>query len=268
MALKRRMRLQALKATKVPAHGKAAAKAPAKAPAKASVRGAASSASLISKTQTALRRDIIRGVLAAGERLKIEALTDRYGVGLSPIREALSLLSTTGLVIREDRRGFRVAPVSTADYRDAQLLIDRLWAFALELALQNGDQAWEQRLVLALYRTLKFDWTRAEKDHSRYEEWDDAFRSFHRELVAGSGSPTLVATLDALIDRVERYRWLVPEAQADTALDDRNHRALVDAIVARDLAALRAAMQAYPQGGKSQHQAILARLETLKARAK
>ena len=229
----------------------------------ADLRDDSVSASLISRTEAALRRDIIRGLLAPGQRLKIEALTERYGVGLSPVREALSLLTTTGLVIREDRRGFRVAPVSNADYADAMLLIGRLWPFALRISLKQGDAAWEQRLVLALYRTLKFDWAAAEKDPGLYEEWDDAFRDLHRELVTGSGSPTLVAMLETLFDRVERYRWLVPEVEADTALDDRNHRALVDAIVARDPERLRAAMEAWPKGGESQRAAILKKLGAL-----
>ena len=157
-----------------------------------------SSASLIAKTQSAIRRDIIRHVLAPGKRLKIQDLTERYGVGLSPIREALSLLSGDGLVIREDRRGFRVAPLSLADYQDVQLVFGRLWPFALRLALVNGDHAWEQRLVLALHRTLKFDWDRAEKEPRLYDDWDRMFRDFGRELVSGSGSPTLIGLIETL----------------------------------------------------------------------
>jgi len=218
------------------------------------------SASLISQTQSAIRRDIIRHVFAPGERLKIQALVERYGVGLSPIREALALMSASGLVIREDRRGFRVAPMSLADYRDAQLLMGRLWPFALGLALTNGPPAWEQQLVLALYRTLKFDWARAEREPRLYQEWDDAYRSFAREMVAGSGSPMLVALIDNLVDRLERYRWLVPEVKADTALDDRNHRGLVDALIARDADRLRLAIRDYYAGGLAQRDAIEARL--------
>jgi GntR family carbon starvation induced transcriptional regulator len=218
------------------------------------------SGSLISQTQSAIRRDIIRHLFAPGERLKIQSLVERYGVGLSPIREALALMSATGLVIREDRRGFRVAPMSLADYRDAQLVMGRLWSFALTLGLTNGDHDWEQRLVLALYRTLKFDWARAEREPRLYDEWDEAFRAFQRELVAGAGSPTLESMVDTLIDRLERYRWLVPEVKADTALDDRNHRALVDALVARDPERLRLAIRDYYAGGKAQRDAIEAKL--------
>jgi DNA-binding GntR family transcriptional regulator len=153
--------------------------------------------------------------------------------------------------------------VSLADYRDCRQMMGWLWSRALMLALKRGDHAWEQRLVLALYRTLKFDWARAEREPALYDEWDDAFRSFHRELVAGSGSRTLVEMVDTLIDRTERYRWLVPEVKADTALDDVNHRALVDALISRKLDHLEAAMRAYGKGGREQHRAIEAKLEAI-----
>ena len=220
------------------------------------------SASLISKTQAALRRDIIRHHLAPGRRLKIQELTERYGVGLSPIREALSLMCASGLVIREDRRGFRVAPVSLADYHDARLVLARLWYYAMTLSIANGDQAWEQRLVLALYRTLKFDWARAEKEPELYREWDDAWRVLQLEFVSGSGSPTLMAVIDTLLDRVERYRWLVPEVKTDSARDDRNHRAIVDAMVARDPDKLRQALSGYMGAGAVQRAAIEAKLQS------
>lgn len=225
-----------------------------------------SSASLIAKTQAAIRRDIIRHVLTPGKRLKIQDLTGRYGVGLSPIREALSLLSGDGLVIREDRRGFRVAPLTLADYQDAQMVFGRLWPFALRLSLANGDHAWEQRLLLALHRTLKFDWIRAEQEPRLYDDWDRMFRDFGHELVAGSGSPTLTGLIDTLFDRIERYRWLVPEVKADTALDDRNHRAMVDAIIARDEGRLRQAIHDYAAGGREQREAIEAKLNGMTAR--
>ena len=59
-----------------------------------------------------LRADIIAGRLAPGTRLAMEQLKTAYGVGLSPLREALSRLSSQGLVEQLSQRGFRVAGVS------------------------------------------------------------------------------------------------------------------------------------------------------------
>ena len=59
-----------------------------------------------------LRSDIVQGVLAPGSKLKVEAMGTRYATGASPIREALSRLSSEGLVVRTELRGFSVAPLN------------------------------------------------------------------------------------------------------------------------------------------------------------
>ena len=57
-----------------------------------------------------LRQQIIKGRIAPGEKLKIESLKVKLNTGTSPIREALSLLTSDQLVERIDQRGFRAAP--------------------------------------------------------------------------------------------------------------------------------------------------------------
>ena len=51
-----------------------------------------------------LRDDIIQGQLPPGLKLKIDVLREHYGVGATPIREALSLLTADGLVERLEQR--------------------------------------------------------------------------------------------------------------------------------------------------------------------
>ena len=65
-----------------------------------------------------LRRDIIEGVHAPGEKLRVEHLKDQYEVGAGTLREALLLLVTDALVVAQGQRGFRVAPISIADFED------------------------------------------------------------------------------------------------------------------------------------------------------
>ncbi|MEN0001295.1 MAG: GntR family transcriptional regulator, partial [Pseudomonadota bacterium] len=69
----------------------------------------ASSASITSRAYARLKDDIISGALPPGSKLKIEKLRKTYNAGTSPIREALSLLTSDHLVERIDQRGFRVA---------------------------------------------------------------------------------------------------------------------------------------------------------------
>ena len=102
-----------------------------------------------------LGRDIARGVFEPLERLKIEQLSQFYGVGHSPVREAILLMSTSGLVIHEHQKGHRVAPVSLADYDDLLNVYMRIYRLALNMAMEIGSDEWEERVVLQLHRSAK-----------------------------------------------------------------------------------------------------------------
>ena len=74
-----------------------------------------------SSTQRAyhdLRNAIITGTIPPGERLKVETLKDTLSTGASPVREALSLLTSDQLVERIDQRGFRVARASREQFQE------------------------------------------------------------------------------------------------------------------------------------------------------
>jgi DNA-binding GntR family transcriptional regulator len=69
-------------------------------------------------TYEMIREDILEGRLAAGERLKISALTSRYNTSTNPIREALQQLRGEGFVVFEHNRGARVRPIDEEFVRD------------------------------------------------------------------------------------------------------------------------------------------------------
>src|SRR5688500_4147427 len=88
-----------------------------------------------------LQRDIVRGVFQPYERLKVEQLTKFYKLGHSPIREAILLLSSTGLVVHEHQKGYRVAPVSVADYLDVLDAYQAIYKMVLSKSVERGDEA-------------------------------------------------------------------------------------------------------------------------------
>ena len=65
-----------------------------------------------------LKRDIIRGVYQPEEKLRMSLLTNRYGLGVGPLREALSQLVAEHLVTVVSQKGYRVAPMSQAELLD------------------------------------------------------------------------------------------------------------------------------------------------------
>ena len=102
-----------------------------------------------------LRDDIIGGVLPPGARLRLNQLQQRYGLGLSPLREALLRLDTEGLVRSQGQRGFEVAPVSLAELHDITRARVCLDCAALTQSIAQGDADWEARVVAAKHRLAR-----------------------------------------------------------------------------------------------------------------
>ena len=103
----------------------------------------------------ALRQKIIVGEIAPGERLKVEDLKSRLDTGATPIREALSLLTSDQLVERIDQRGFRAAPANKAHFDEIFRLRCQLESMALRGSIELGSSEWEESLLLAHHRLSK-----------------------------------------------------------------------------------------------------------------
>lgn len=180
-----------------------------------------------------LRKEIISVAIAPGEKLHIRSLCDRFDVGLSPVREALSRLSTEGLVAQSDHRGFAVAPISEADLVD--LTRARSWTneIAIRKSIELGDAAWEESVVLSFHRLFRTPRFAPGVETERSEAWEIAHRNFHTSLVSGAGSARLTHYCEQLFDSAERYRHVGRMAGVKGNRDD-EHRGLMEAVVARD----------------------------------
>lgn len=196
------------------------------------------SASITSRTYARLRHDILAGVLTPGAKLKIEELRRTLGTGASPIREALSLLTSDQLVQRIDQRGFRVAQVSESEFQE--LLRTRAWLEerALRESIANGDATWEEEIVLAHYRLSR---TPRSVSGEPNADWESAHRVFHRTLIGACGSSILLRFCDQLYDQNVRYRYLAGRSAYPKRDITREHEALMQAVLERtgDLAAER-----------------------------
>jgi GntR family transcriptional regulator, carbon starvation induced regulator len=188
--------------------------------------------SLTSVAFDRLRHDILAGELLPGERLRIQALSARYQVGATAIREALSRLVTEGLVALEDQRGFRVAPVSRAELLDLTHTRTRIEQMALRLALEHGDVEWESRLVSSFHRLSRMP---PPTTPDRDAPWAAAHRRFHETLIEGCGSRWTREVCRLLYDKSERYRNLAKRQTRDLGRDiEAEHRALMEAAMTRD----------------------------------
>lgn len=191
-----------------------------------------------------IRADIIKGSLPPGSRLRIKDLCERYDSGAIPLREALSRLASSGFVVAEDQRGFRVADVSAAELTDITQARIHVECEALRLAIAHGGLDWEERLAGAHHRLSRLAMQAAD-GQGLAEDWEQAHAAFHAALISGSGSKWLNAMAELLRDQTARYRYLSvqhpPRGQGEgghaSARDvAEEHRQLLQATLARDAA--------------------------------
>lgn len=180
----------------------------------------------------AIRDDILWGRLVPGAPLRSDALRRDYGLGISPLREALTRLAADRLVTAVEQRGFRVAPIDAAEVADVTRLRILIEGDALRLALSRGGIAWEARLAAAFHTLSRTE--RPTGPGAAAEAWGRAHHGFHRALIDGCGSNWSLRLSEVLYFQAERYRILharVPPTRRDTGVE---HRDIFDAAMARD----------------------------------
>ncbi len=195
--------------------------------------------SSIQRVYLALRKDIITGRIPPGERLKIDALKVALETGASPVREALSLLTSNQLVDRLDQRGFRVTATSRAQFQEILKLRCNLEELALRDSLANTDPAWEDALVLAYHRMSR-------SDRNDLETYEPHHKHFHMTLLSACDSPILLRFCSQLYDLNVRYRYLASSSESYSNRDvEAEHLAIFDAAVNRDTASACASLTAH-----------------------
>ena len=200
-------------------------------------QSAARTAQDASKAAAALRQlriDIVSGRLAPGTKLSFAALTSRYRLGVSPLREALCQLVGERLVTLESQRGFRVAPVSVTELVDVVAARRHIEVHAFELSIRNGDADWRAQLECATHR---FAAVAAKVGDRRPidEKWESLHRAFHFALIGACGSPLLLAFCQQIYDCFDRYRRLAIPSQSFMAMPARDHYALSEAALSGDV---------------------------------
>ena len=199
-----------------------------------------SARTLASQAQDLLRRDILSGSLAPGQRLRTRDLQARYGLGLSPLRESLQRLSAEGMVVNDAQRGFAVAPVSATELEDLTLARTALESIMLPMAIEQGTADWEADILAAFHRLSRTPLPHDSGATADASQWEMRHRAFHHALVAGCNSPWLLRLHGQLVDQSERYRKIriLHHQESSARVRDVNaeHQAVMDAVLGRDAA--------------------------------
>ncbi|OCP19319.1 MULTISPECIES: GntR family transcriptional regulator [unclassified Ensifer] len=215
------------------------------------------------KTESAyrlLRRDILATRLKPGAPMKLSALRESYGIGWTPLREALSRLEAEGLVTAISNRGFAVAPVSRGELDDltrARLIVEM--PLLLE-SIENGDSEWESAVVTAHYRLSRCKVSVENFSESEIDEWDEKHAAFHAALIGAARSNWLSRFQSTISDQLRRHHRFLSLAptlraaagmsagyeEAVAALQDamaiEHHTELMEAALDRDIERARTLM--------------------------
>lgn len=182
-----------------------------------------------------LRQDVLSGRHAPETKLKLDALQSLYGVSSSPLREALNRLVQEGLVKADERKGFRVTPISPDDLADITKMRLMLDIPALTESIQTGDDAWEAAIVAAFHRLEKIESRLPQGPVVLDADWSQRHRDFHFSLIAACPSERQMAWSMSLFDQAERYRHFAARNRSVSKKKDEEHRSLMNAVLKRDV---------------------------------
>ncbi|PYC74977.1 GntR family transcriptional regulator [Micromonospora arborensis] len=179
----------------------------------------------------ALVRDkILTNVYGPDTVLNQAALARELGISTTPLREALRRLKSEGLVELDAHRDARVTGLSAEEARDLLEMRRALDPLAAALAAE--------RRATSDIAAMRAAYDRLRPLPDRPDAGDlTAHREFHRAIYTAAHNEVLIATLDGLWDKADRYRLVGLRDRRDQPERDETaaeHRAMLEAVIAGD----------------------------------
>jgi DNA-binding GntR family transcriptional regulator len=192
-----------------------------------------------------LRQRIFSRELEPGSWIDELKIAHDYGISRTPMREALKVLATEGLVTMKVRRGAYVTEVSERDLADVYHLLSLLESDAAGVVAQRADDAQMEDLT-ALHQELE-DAARPEQlDRERFFEINERFHMRLLEIADNRWRNQMVADLRKVM-KLNRHNSLLKTGRIAESLDE--HRAIMAALKARDPQACAQRMQEHFANG-------------------
>jgi DNA-binding GntR family transcriptional regulator len=188
-----------------------------------------------------LRQRIFARELAPGSWIDEMRLADEYGISRTPLREALKVLATEGLVTMKMRRGAYVTEVNDKDQRDVYHLLSLLESDAAGVvAAQASD------LELAELESIHQELSAAVGNTDKFFAINERFHMRLLEIANNRWRDQMVADLRKVM-KLNRHNSLLKSGRIEESL--REHQALLAALLARDVSASVARMQTHFANG-------------------
>ncbi|GAA3534775.1 GntR family transcriptional regulator [Zobellella aerophila] len=184
--------------------------------------------SLHEEVADCVRTMIIEGELKEGQRINEPELCQRLDISRTPLREALKVLHSEGMVTIEPNRGAWVATITPEEIREHFEIISSLERRAAEL---TAGKATDKDLTRLRQLQEKLERHYQARDRHEYFEVN---QHIHRLIIELAGNETLTQLHHQLMNRVSRGRYLAIGVQHRWEESVDEHRALLGALLARD----------------------------------
>ncbi|GAA1654523.1 GntR family transcriptional regulator [Mycolicibacterium murale] len=202
---------------------------------------------------SSLQHRILTGEIEVGSWLRHSALAEEYGTSRTPVREALLVLASRGIVTIERNRGAQVNGLSARDIRELGDVRATLEGLAAELAADRITDIQTEALLASLEdyeKTAARIAARSPKARSSGRSGGDAGRwaesneSFHRIILEAAGNRNLTETLELIHSKLPNNTAYVAYVNSSRLLERnvKEHRKIGRAIADHDGDAARRAM--------------------------
>ncbi|CAN7218708.1 GntR family transcriptional regulator [Polaromonas sp. LjRoot131] len=173
-----------------------------------------------------LRQRIFNRELAPGSWIDELKLAEEYGISRTPLREALKVLATEGLVTMKVRRGAYVTEVSERDLADVYHLLALLESDAAGVVAAQATPS-QLKELQSLHEELE----KAVGNRERFFEINEAFHMRLLEIANNRWRDQMVADLRKVM-KLNRHNSLLKSGRIEESLAE--HRAIMQALAARD----------------------------------
>ena len=192
-----------------------------------------------------LRQRIFARELPPGSWIDELRIAEAYGISRTPLREALKVLATEGLVTMKVRRGAYVTEVSERDLADVYHLLGLLESDAAAAVAERATPA--QMLELqALHAELEASGLPEQADRDRFLDVNERFHMCLLDLADNRWRRQMVLDLRKVM-KLNRHNSLLKAGRIQESLAE--HRALMAALAAQDPETTRQRMQQHFKNG-------------------
>jgi len=184
-----------------------------------------------------LREQIFSKLLAPGSWLDEQNLAEQFGISRTPMREAIKVLASEGLVIIKMRRGAYVTEVTRKDLEQIFTILSLLEG---EAARETAIKATEEELNQLDYWHHRLEKAAADRDIEQFFEINGKFHELIQQIAGNRWMNGVIADLRKVL-KLHRRESLTSTGRLQNSLIE--HRAILNALLKRDQAEAESAMR-------------------------